>query len=140
MPPPPDIRHAPPSTAPSLGSIFGGLAKGTRSSTSAEFTIGSDPSNWQGQPRYTTTTLPNGQVAKLKVENVPVPGRPDGKPPKGILAWDPEGGDKKLWVVEGGADARWEVFELVDDAATGGVKVGRTGYRRYLTRQFPEKS
>ncbi|THW48723.1 WD40 repeat-like protein [Aureobasidium pullulans] len=137
--PPPDLRHAPPATAPSLGSMLSGLAKGTRSSTSIEFTIGSDPPNWQGQPRYTSTTLPNGQTAKLKVDNVAVPGRPDGKPPKGVLAWDPEGGDRRLWVVGGGADAKWEVFELADDV-TGGVKVGSTGFRNYLTRQFPEKS
>jgi hypothetical protein len=140
MLPPPDLRHAPPASAPSLTSIFSGMAKGTRSSTSTEFTIGSDPPNWQGQPRYTSTTLPNGQTAKLKVDNVAVPGRPDGKPPKGVIAWDPEGGDRKLWVVEGGADARWEVFELADDLATGGVRVANTGYRNYLTRQFPERS
>ncbi|KAH0385329.1 WD40 repeat-like protein, partial [Aureobasidium melanogenum] len=140
MLPPPDLRHAPPATAPSLGSMLSGLAKGTRSSTSIEFTIGSDPPNWQGQPRYTSTTLPNGQTAKLKVDNVAVPGRPDGKPPKGVVAWDPEGGDRRLWVVEGGADARWEVFELADDLTTGGVKIGSTGFRNYLTRQFPERS
>ena len=119
--------------------MLSGLAKGTRSSTSIEFTVGSDPPNWQGQPRYTSTTLPNGQTAKLKVDNVAVPGRPDGKPPKGVLAWDPEGGDRRLWVVGGGADAKWEVFELADDV-TGGVKIGSTGFMNYLTRQFPEKS
>jgi hypothetical protein len=140
LPPPSDLRHAPPANAPSLGTMLSGLAKGTRSATSIEFTIGADPWNWQGQARYTSTTLPNGQMAKLKVDNVAVPGRPDGKPPKGVLAWDPDGGDRRLWVVEGGADARWEVFELGDDAATGIVKIGRTGFRNYLTRQFPEKS
>ena len=44
-----------------------------------------------------------------------------------------------MWVVGGGADAKWEVFELADDV-TGGVKIGSTGFRNYLTRQFPEKS
>ncbi|KAI5207749.1 WD40 repeat-like protein [Aureobasidium subglaciale] len=140
MPLPSDLYHAPPSSGPSIGSYFSGLAKGIRSTTSTEFTIGSDPSNWQGQPRYTNTTLPNGQTANFKNENVAVPGRPDGKPPKGVLAWDPEGGDRRLWVVEGGADPRWEVFELVNDVHTGDVKIVSTGFRKYLTRQFPEKS
>ncbi|KAI5274330.1 WD40 repeat-like protein [Aureobasidium subglaciale] len=140
LPLPSDLYHAPPSSGPSIGSYLSGLAKGIRSTTSTEFTIGSDPSNWQGQPRYTNTTLPNGQTANFKNENVAVPGRPDGKPPKGILAWDPEGGDRKMWVVEGGADARWEVFELVNDTHTGDVKIVSMGFRNYLTRQFPEKS
>ena len=67
-----------------------------------------------------------------------MPGRPDGKPPKGILAWDPEGADRRLWVVGGGVDARWEVFELLDEDR--GVRVVCKGFRRYLTRQFPEKA
>ena len=116
--------------------MLGNLAKGARSATSCSFTIGSDPPNWQGQPRYTSTTLPNGATTKVKVENVAVPGRPEGKPPKGVLAWDPDN-EGRIWVVGGGMDARWEVFELVEEGKA--LRVRMTGFRRFLTRQFPEK-
>lgn len=102
--------------------------------------MGTDPPNWQGQPAYTSTTRPNGQTEKIKNANVALPGRPDGKPPKGILAWDPESGDRKLWVVGGGADARWEVFELIEEEGSRSMRVLKRGYRKYLTLQYPEDS
>jgi len=147
--PPTDLAHAPPVHAPSP---FAALAKfpgmprafsDVRSITSISYHTGADPPNWQGQPAYTTTTLPNGQKGRVKNPNVPVPGWPDGRPPKGVLAWDPEGGDRRIWCVGGGADARWERFELIELGQTedGGtrLKIVNAGFRRYLTRQFPEK-
>ena len=110
-----------------------------RSMTSVQYNMGSDPQNWQGQPAQTATTLPNGQRKKYPTPNVPVPGHPDGKPPKGVIAWDPESGDRRLWVVGGGADARWEVFDMIEAEDARGIIVVKRGFRRYLTRQFPEE-
>ncbi|PSK42515.1 Autophagy-related protein 18 [Elsinoe australis] len=141
--PPPDLAHSPPSSGPSA---FAALAKlpgmprafsDARSMTSASYTLGADPPNWQGQPLYVMTTLPNGQKGKIKNPNVPLPGAPDGRPVKGVLCWDPEGGERRIWCVGGGADARWEVFELVEGEG-GRLRLGKRGYRRYLGRQFPE--
>lgn len=141
--PPLDIVHAPPTTAPSALSALAklpGMPKAfsdTRSSASTSYHLGADPSNWQGQSAFIATTLPNGQRAKVKNPNVPVPGFPDGRPPKGILCWDPESGDRKLWCVGGGADARWEAFDLLE-SNDGRLKLAKRGYRSYLSRQFPE--
>ncbi|KAF2155772.1 WD40 repeat-like protein [Myriangium duriaei CBS 260.36] len=143
--PPADIVHAPPTNAPSALSALAklpGMPKAlsdVRSLTSAPYHLGSDPANWQGQPAFISTTLPNGQSCRVKNPNIPVPGLPDGKPPKGILCWDPESGDRKLWCVGGGADARWEVFDLLE-TNEGRIKLAKGGYRSYLSRQFPEAS
>ena len=67
---------------------------------------------------------------------MPLPGSPDGKPPKGILCWDPDGSDRRLWCVGGGADPRWEGFNLVEVERR--MKLVKGGYRKYLSRQFPE--
>lgn len=140
--PPPDLAHTPPVTGPSA---FAAIAKlpgmprafsDVRSMTSIQYHLGSDPSNWQGQALYTATTLPNGQRGRIKNPNVPVPGLPDGRPPKGVLAWDPDGGDRRLWCVGGGADARWEVFELLEVDDGQKLRIVKAGWRAYLTRQF----
>lgn len=143
--PPPDIAHTPPRTGPSVLSALArvpGVPRAfsdVRSMTSISYHLGADPPNWQGQPAYTATTQPNGHIAKIKNLNVLIPGHPDGKPPKGILAWDPHSDDRRLWVIGGGADARWEVFELVEEETGHKMRIVRTGFRRYLTRQFPEE-
>ncbi|GAB7356952.1 hypothetical protein MBLNU459_g7795t1 [Dothideomycetes sp. NU459] len=143
--PPPDLAHTPPRTGPSVLSALArvpGVPRAfsdVRSMTSISYHLGADPPNWQGQPAYTATTLPNGHVAKVKNPNVPIPGHPDGKPPKGVLAWDPHSGDRRLWIIGGGADARWEVFELIEEEIGHKMRIVKTGFRRYLTRQFPEE-
>jgi len=86
-----------------------------------------------------TTTFPNGKIGKVRNPNTAIPGRPDGKPPKGIVMWDPDGADRKLWVVSGGADAIWEVFDLVQDEGAHSLHITRLGYRKYLTRQYAEE-
>lgn len=139
--PPPDLAHQPPTTAPSALSALAKLPgmprafSDMRSMTSTPYSLGSDPPNWQGQPSHTTTTLPNGQKKRVRNDNVVLPGRPDGRPPKGVVGWDPEGGERRLWVLGGGADARWEVFELVD-GERGGLRVVKVGWRGFLSRQF----
>ena len=143
--PPPGVAHAPPPTGPSVVSALAKLPgmpralSDVRSITSAPYHTGTDPPNWQRQAPYTSTTLPSGRPARVANANVPVPGLPDGRPPKGVLAWDPEGEDRRLWCVGGGADARWEVFELLETGEVGRrLKVVKVGWRAYLTRQFPE--
>lgn len=141
--PPSDIAHAPPTTAPSALSALAklpGMPKAltdARSSASCAYHLGADPPNWQGQPAHVATTLPNGQNGKIKNPNRPVPGWPDGRPPKGILCWDPDSNDRKLWCVGGGADARWEAFDLTE-GSDGRLRLVKRGYRKYLSRQFPE--
>lgn len=143
--PPPDIAHTPPVSGPSVFytlARFPGMPRAfsdARSMTSTPYHLGADPINWQGQPIYTGVTQPNGQKTKFKNAIPVLPGRPDGKPPKGVVAWDPDAGDRKLWVVGGGLDSRWEVFELADDEGGQTMRVVRTGFRKYLTRQFPEE-
>ncbi|GAM82727.1 hypothetical protein ANO11243_007130 [Dothideomycetidae sp. 11243] len=124
--PPADIAHAPPSNAPSALSALAklpGMPKAfsdPRSLASASYHQGTDSANWQGQPAFVMTTLPT-----------------DGRPPKGVLCWDPESNDRRLWCVGGGSDARWEVFDLVE-GQEGRLKLVKRGYRKYLSRQFPE--
>lgn len=143
--PPPDIAHQPPSNGPSvLAAIarFPGMPRAfsdARSVASIPYHLGNDPPNWQGQPAYVFTTNPDGQRQRIKNRNVPIPGHPDGKAPKGIIAWDPDAGDRRIWVVGGGADARWEVFDLIEEEGNRGVRLVKTGFRKYLTRQFPEE-
>ena len=142
--PPPDLAHAPPSSGPSVVSAiarFPGMPRAfsdARSMTSISYHMGTDPPNWQGQPRYLTTTLPNGQTGKVANPNVPIPGLPHGRPPKGALAWDPRAGDRRLWCVGGGTDARWESFVL-HEGDDGRLRLGKEGWRAFLTRQFPEE-
>ncbi|PNS17998.1 Autophagy-related protein 18 [Sphaceloma murrayae] len=143
--PPQDIAHSPPLSAPSALAALAKLPgmpralSDVRSMTSTSYHLGSDPPNWQGQPAYVTTTLPNGQRGRMKNPNVPVPGLPEGGPVKGVLCWDPRGGERRLWCVGGGADGRWEVFEL-GEGEGGRLRIGRNGWRGYLGRQFPEDS
>lgn len=139
--PPSDIAHTPPPYGPSVLAALARLPGIPRAFTDPRsmgepvaYHLGADPPNWQGQATYTTTTLPSGNTKKMRNPNVSVPGRPDGKPPKGVVAWDPSGGDRRLWIVGGGADARWEVFEIGEED-----KVVKKGFKRFLTRQYPEE-
>lgn len=169
--PPPTsyLNHQPPTSAPSA---FSALAKipgmprafsDARSMTSAAYDMGADPENWQNQPKHVLTTDPGGKKTRVKNPNTPVPGRPDGRPVKGVVCWaaDEEetsgrdgGFDRRLHVVGGGCDAVWEAFGLVEvgalageegsGGAAGGVarsrlRVVKVGFRRYLGRQFAEE-
>lgn len=157
--PPPELKHTPPSHAPSALAALAKLPgmprafSDTRSMTSTRYHLGSaDPrAPWQGQAAWTATTLPSGLRTSVRNANVPLPGAPDGRAPRGVLAWDLDqaagGGamrDRRIWCLSGGADARWEEFELVPEAVDGAGRAGgrfalvRTGYRRFLTRQFAE--
>lgn len=142
--PPQDLAHVPPSTGPSVVSAiarFPGMPRAfsdARSMTSISYHKGNDPPNWQGQPRYLNTMLPNGQKGRIINPNVAIPGLPHGQPPKGVLAWDPNAGDRRLWCIGGGADARWESFVL-HEGEDGRLRVGKEGWRAFLTRQFPEE-
>lgn len=138
--PPSDIAHTPPPYGPSVLAALARLPGIPRAFTDPRsmgepvaYYLGADPPNWQGQATYTTTTLPSGNSKKIRNPNVSVPGRPDGKAPKGVVAWDPSGDDRRLWIVGGGADARWEVFEIGEED-----KVVKKGFKKFLTRQYPE--
>lgn len=142
---------SPPTTGPGI-SLMAGLKaspfaprilKDIRSIASAPFYLGNDPPHWQGEPTYSWTTAPNGTRKRVRNAVPGLPGEPSGRPPKGLLAFAPrkkdDGGSDdegaRLYVIGGGSDARWEMFELLLAEGGGWVVVNR-GFRRYLTRQF----
>jgi len=119
------------------------MLKDIRSVASAAFYIGNAPPHWQGGPAYSWTVAPNGTRKRVRNPVMLLPSEPSGKPPKGIAAFAPrkEGQERDdatgavLWVVGGGGDARWEMFELLP-VDNGGWALVNRGFRRYLTRQF----
>lgn len=118
-----------------------------RSVASAPFYTGEDPPHWQGGPSHSWTTAPNGTRKRIKNPILPLPNDPSGRPPKGIIAFAPPDKDSKddqravIYVIGGGSDARWEMFELLPAASadgSGGWALVNRGFRRYLTRQFAD--
>lgn len=117
--PPQDLAHVPPGSGPSALAALAKLPgmprafSDARSMSSAAYYVGSDPPS--ARAGYSAST------------------------PKGILAWDPDADDRRIWCVGGGTDARWEVFELVQGADEQGrkLKLVKAGFRNYLSRQFP---
>ncbi|KAI7549422.1 hypothetical protein KC331_g3804 [Hortaea werneckii] len=115
--------------------------KDVRSVASAAFSMGDDPPHWQGGISSSWTTAPDGRRVRIKHPVPPLPADPNGRPPKGKLciktrkgaAGDDEGA--VIYVVGGGSDATWEMFELVP-AEGGGWALLFIGFRRYLDRQF----
>ncbi|GAB1740785.1 hypothetical protein NU219Hw_g5868t1 [Hortaea werneckii] len=115
--------------------------KDVRSVASAAFSMGDDLPHWQGGINSSWTTAPDGKRVKVKHPVPPLPADPSGRPPKGVLcvksrkgaAGDDEGA--VIYVVGGGSDAKWEMFELVP-AEGGGWALLFVGFRRYLDRQF----
>lgn len=118
------------------------VLKDVRSVASAQFYMGEDPPHWQGGAAYSWTMGPDGTRKRVRNQVPALPNDPAGRPPKGIVAFAPldKDGGVVVWVIGGGSDARWEVFELV--ASSDGVGGGngwslvKRGFRNYLTRQF----
>jgi len=131
-----DTAQSPPSAAPTALSALSklpGMPKAfadVRSSTSIPYYLGSESSNWQGQ---VDVIIDNDSE---NANSSTVSGLISTKPPKGVLCWDPEGGDRRFWCVGGGSDARWEMFEVLE-GSEGRLKVVNRGFRKYLSRQFP---
>lgn len=127
------------------------VLKDVRSVASAPFHTGNDTPHWQGGPSHSWTTAPTGQRKRVKHPVLSLPNDPTGRPPKGIITFAPAPTSKGkpyslsnianddegavIYVVGGGSDPRWEMFELLP-AETGGWTLINRGYRKYLTRQF----
>lgn len=111
-----------------------------RSIASAPFATGDESPHWQGGAAHSWTMTPEGTRKRVTNPVLPLSGTPSGRPRKGVLAFAPAEGDEaegcRLWVVGGGSDARWEVFDLVPVQGGGGWMFVKGGFRRYLTRQF----
>ncbi|KAK4503062.1 hypothetical protein PRZ48_006489 [Zasmidium cellare] len=118
--------------------------KDVRSIASAPFYTGEDTTHWQSGPAYSWTTAPNGTKKRVKNPVLSLPNDPAGRPPKGIITFEKEVKDEDgaiIYVVGGGSDARWEMFELspvttVNGERTGGWALNNKGFRKYLKRQF----
>lgn len=117
------------------------IFKDARSVASLPFYIGNDPPHWQGGVSHSWTTAPGGTRKRVKHPVPGLPADPGGRPPKGIVAF---GGSREgysdddgavFYVLGGGSDARWEMFELLP-AEGGGWGLVNRGFRLYLTRQF----
>lgn len=119
------------------------IVKDTRSVASDNFYVGNEPSHWQGGPAQSWTTGPQGTRQRVTNPVVPLPNDPAGKPPKGVLCLAPTASGSNddegaiIHVIGGGTDPRWEKFELLPDG-NGGWRLENKGFRKYLTRQFPE--
>ncbi|KYG40922.1 hypothetical protein M433DRAFT_76976 [Acidomyces richmondensis BFW] len=150
-----DLRPPDPAASPWAPKVF----KDVRSVASAAFYMGDDLPHWQGGTATSYTTDPDGKKRKVKNDVLPLPNDPTGRPPKGVIAFKSrpkrdspknekivpatskmDGSDDTgavIYVIGGGSDARWEVFELrpVTDGL-GGYGLVHKGFRKYLTRQF----
>lgn len=127
------------------------VLKDVRSVASAPYYVGNDPPHWQGGPSHSWTVTPDGHRKRVKNAILPLPNDPTGRPPKGILAFAPKptpGGKPHgmsgittddegavIYVIGGGSDPRWEMFELLPSDIGGWTLVNR-GHRKYMTRQF----
>lgn len=127
------------------------VLKDVRSVSSAPFHTGNDSPHWQGGPSHSWTTTPTGTRKRVRNTVASLPNDPAGRPPKGIIAFAPTPTGKGkphglsnitdddegavIYVVGGGSDPRWEMFELLPAESGGWILINR-GYRKYLTRQF----
>lgn len=126
--------------SPFAPSVF----KDVRSIASTPFHTGDDTQHWQSGPAYSWTTAPNGTKKRISNPVLSLPSDPAGRPPKGIITFEKEVKDEDgaiVYVIGGGSDARWEMFELspittADGGRTGGWGLNKKGFRRYLTKQF----
>lgn len=161
------VSASPPTMGPPVSAIAAFKAspwapkvfKDVRSVASAAFYMGDDLPHWQGGTATSYTTDPDGKKRKVKNDVLPLPNDPTGRPPKGVIAFKSrpkrdspknekivpatskmDGSDDTgavIYVIGGGSDARWEMFELrpVTDGL-GGYGLVHKGFRKYLTRQF----
>lgn len=127
------------------------VLKDVRSIASAPYYTGNDPPHWQGGPSHSWTVAPTGHRKRVKNAILPLPNDPTGRPPKGVIAFAPKTtpGSKPhgvsnitndnegavIYVIGGGSDPRWEMFELLPSDIGGWTLVNR-GHRKYMTRQF----
>ncbi|KAK5735725.1 Phosphatidylinositol 3,5-bisphosphate-binding protein [Elasticomyces elasticus] len=144
---PPPASASPPITGPGISALQAfksspfapKIMRDVRSVASAPFWVGEDAAHWQGGSSYSWTTSPNGTRKRVRNPVMSLPGREDGKAVKGVLQFVAlDGGDEegaKVFVVGGGSEGRWEMFELVPADAGGWALVNR-GFKRYLGRQF----
>ncbi|KAK0357101.1 Phosphatidylinositol 3,5-bisphosphate-binding protein [Friedmanniomyces endolithicus] len=151
---PPPASATPPSTSAATGvsalaSAFkaSGFAprilRDVRSIASIPFHLGDEKLHWQGGAAFSWTTTPGGGRKRVRNAVLPLPGEGSGRPPKGVLGFAPRevgGSDEegaRVYVLGGGGEARWEVFEVLP-AEGGGWGFVNRGFRRFLTRQFVE--
>jgi len=156
-----------PTTGPPISAIAAFKAspwapkvfKDVRSIASTAFYAGDDLPHWQGGTATSYTTDPGGKKRKVRNDVLPLPSDPTGRPPKGVIAFKPQtkhvmaknekgaatnskidGSDDAgttIYVVGGGSDARWEMFDLLPATdGLGGYGLVHRGFRKYLTRQF----
>jgi hypothetical protein len=127
------------------------VLKDVRSVASAPFHTGNDPPHWQGGPSHSWTVSPTDHRKRVKNPVLPLPNDPTGRPPKGIIAFAPKPtADSKphgmssisrddegavIYVIGGGSDPRWELFELLLAEGGGWALINR-GHRKFMTRQF----
>ncbi|KAF1988864.1 SVP1-like protein 2 [Aulographum hederae CBS 113979] len=62
----------------------------------------------------------------------PIPGLPDGRPPKGVIGWLT---DHETFVVNAGRVSYWEHF-LVSQNQDGTTTLTNAGYKNYMTQDF----
>lgn len=143
----PPARDAAVSTMAALKahSLMPQAVRDVRSVASAPFFIGNDPAHWQGGVAHSWTTAPNGTKKRVTNPVSSLPNDPSGKPPKGIITFDPTASETNddagavIYVIGGGSDARWEKFELLPSASGDGTwTLVNRGFRNYLTRQFAD--
>ena len=155
---PPPASASPPGQAAAISAVAAfksspfapKVLTDVRSIASAPFDLGDEARHWQGGSgaAYSWTTTPAG--GRKRVPNlVPsLPNEPTGRPPKGVLAFAPAGKGgggvddegAVLYVIGGGGDAKWEMFDLlpaaVEKSGGSGWVLVKRGFRRYLSRQF----
>jgi len=127
------------------------VLKDVRSVSSAPFHTGNDPQHWQGGPSHSWTVTPTGHRKRVKNPVLPLPNDPTGRPPKGVIAFAPKATANSkphgvsdiskddegavIYVIGGGSDPRWELFELLPAEGGGWALINR-GHRKFMTRQF----
>jgi hypothetical protein len=140
--PPPPPALAPTGTL--TNTLKSRIFKDVYSVCHAPFHLGVEKSHWQGGHAYTHIMAPNGKGKKVANAVLGLPNDPSGRAVKGICTFAPVGvedGEEEesavVFVIGGGRDSRWEMFE-VGRAQGGEWKVELRGFRRFLTRQFVE--
>lgn len=125
--------------------------KDVRSVASTPFHTGNDPPHWQGGPSFSWTVTPTGHRKRVNNPILPLPSDPTGRPPKGIISFAPKpranskphgmsniSNDDEgavIYVIGGGSDPRWELFELLPAEGGGWTLINR-GHRKFMTKQF----
>lgn len=149
LPPPPSASSTSHSAAASALSTFKNsslaprVLRDVRSVASAPFWLGDEETHWQGGAAFRWTTRPDGNKVRVREPVPSLANEPSGRPVKGVVAFAPGKTDDdngaQIYVVGGGGDARWELFDLLAlNSNPGQLAWGlmNQGFRKYLTRQF----